>query len=100
MGEFDMTHRKIFILACVLLMLAAMSSSALAVNLSDGCNKLSAPVTAGQVTSVAVHNEEQGGNRSYALFLPTAYVPKHPTALVIGLHGWTGTGSGALRGSR
>jgi len=36
---------------------------------------------------------------SYALYLPEQYDKDHPTALVIGLHGWTSSGSSDLRGS-
>jgi poly(3-hydroxybutyrate) depolymerase len=94
-----MTHFKICILVGSLLTVTAMSSTAVALNPSEGCEELTAPVSAGQLSSMTIYNKELLGNRTYALYLPAAYVPQHPTALVIGLHGWTGTGSGALRGS-
>lgn len=99
MGEFDMFQLRVFQLACALVLWAAMSSPALALNPSPGCSGTSIPVPVGQVNNVSVYNEESGENRTYALYLPGSYTPQHPTALVVGLHGWTGTGSGALRGS-
>lgn len=64
---------------------------------SAGCG-LQPPVTVGQPGSVAL---PAGAARegTYALYLPEQYDETHPTALVVGLHGWTSNGSSALRGS-
>ena len=89
-----MNTPRIFLLICTFLMSVATSSSALAISPSRGCSESPSTLAVGQVISQSVY-----ADRAYALYLPTAYAPNHPTALVIGLHGWTGSGSGALRGS-
>ena len=75
-----------------------MSAGAYAVTPSAGCNALVPPATPGQAQT---ENFTPPGarNGSYALYLPGTYKVDHPTALVIGLHGWTGNGPGALSGS-
>ncbi len=70
---------------------------ALAVTPSAGCG-LDPSVTAGQPTSVAF-SSATARDGSYALYLPNTYDKNHPTALVVGLHGWTSNGSSGLRGS-
>ncbi len=64
---------------------------------SSGCG-VAPPVAVGQATSVALAPATARVG-SYQLYLPESYDREHPTALVIGLHGWTSSGSSALRGS-
>ena len=64
---------------------------------SAGCG-LEPPVTVGQSNNVSF-SPGTARDGSYALYLPERYDKNHPTALVVGLHGWTGSGSSSLRGS-
>jgi poly(3-hydroxybutyrate) depolymerase len=64
---------------------------------STGCG-LEPPVTVGQPSSVVL-SPGTARDGSYELYLPEQYDRNHPTALVVGLHGWTSSGSSDLRGS-
>ena len=72
-------------------------AAALGVSPSTGCG-LEPPVAVGQPSSVAL-SSGAARDGSYALYLPEQYDRDHPTALVVGLHGWTSSGSSDLRGS-
>lgn len=75
----------------------SVASSVLGISGITGCD-LDPPVPVGQISSISI-SPGTARDGSYALYLPENYDGNHPTALVIGLHGWTSTGSSALRGS-
>jgi len=88
------TVRLRLLLACS----AVISSVVFAQTHSPGCFPPTAPPIAGQIQTENISPSDARPGR-YELYLPSSYEVDHPTALVIGLHGWTGTGSGALSGS-
>ena len=79
------------------LLSAGAPASVLGALPSAGCG-LEPPVAVGQPGSISF-SSATARDGSYELYLPEQYDVNHPTALVVGLHGWTSSGSSALRGS-